>query len=181
MKRISRVIIPVFFVGVLALSGCSTGFGPAGAQTGSTVLTGTQPGQQAPDFQLKDVDGQVVSLSGLRGKPVLLNFWATWCPPCRSEMPLLQQTYEEWSAKGLVLLAVDIGESPATVKEFLSSNKLTLPVLLDSQQLVAEQYRISLIPTTLFIDKDGIIRQRIVGAFPDRAVIETELQKIMTQ
>ena len=85
---------------------------------------GTQVGNRAPGFQLNNLDGQSVSLSDFRGSPVLLNFWATWCGPCRFEMPFIQEIFEDkvWTDKGLKILAVDIGESPSDVKEFLNSN-----------------------------------------------------------
>ncbi|MBI3040282.1 MAG: TlpA family protein disulfide reductase, partial [Chloroflexi bacterium] len=81
-----------------------------------TIPEGIYIGNRAPDFQLQTLTGQTVSLSGLRGKPVLINFWATWCPPCKYEMPFLQQVHDSWSDKGLVLLAIDIGESSTTVE-----------------------------------------------------------------
>ncbi|MFC2048505.1 TlpA disulfide reductase family protein, partial [Chloroflexota bacterium] len=79
-------------------------------------------------------------LGDLMGKPVLLNFWATWCPPCRSEMPLLQEIYEGWSDKGLVLLAIDIGEHPTQVRKFLETHNLSIPVLLDTNGEVAQKF-----------------------------------------
>jgi thiol-disulfide isomerase/thioredoxin len=110
----------------------------------------------------------------------MLNFWATWCPPCRAEMPYLQQIHNEWTDRGLVLLAIDLGESSATVKSYLQSNNLSLPVLLDTRQEVGQKYNIRNIPTTFFIDKDGIIREIFFGAFPDKEIIERKLSKIIT-
>jgi peroxiredoxin len=143
-----------------------------------TVPQGNQIGNLAIDFQLKNLEGKTVSLSGLRGKPVLLNFWATWCPPCRSEMPYLQQIYNSYSAQGLELLEIDVGESASPVKQFLASNNLTLPVLLDTDKKVALAYGTAAIPTSLLIDKNGIIKQRIIGAFNNKAEIEQELSRI---
>lgn len=136
-------------------------------------------GEPAPDFQLENLDGQLISLSELRGKPVLINFWAIWCTFCHAEMPYLQQIYEEWSGKGLVVLAINIGESPPKVKEFLQALNLSLPVLLDTEQAVARKYNVPPIPTTFFIDSDGIIREKIIGAFPSKEAIEEHLNKIM--
>ena len=109
----------------------------------------------------------------------MLNFWATWCPPCRYEMPFLQEIYEEWSDKGLVLLTVDIGESSATVSDFMQDNRLSLPVLLDTSQVVAQRYNITAIPTTFFIDKDGIIQEKKIGAFTGKESIELYLGQII--
>ncbi len=131
----------------------------------------------APDFQLQSLDGQVVSLSSLRGKPVMLNFWATWCGPCRVEMPYIQEVFEdkEWTEQGLVILAINIGESSSTAREFMEDNGLTFTVLLDTDQSVAQHYGIRAIPTTLFIDKNGIIKYREIGAFTSRADIDWRL------
>ena len=133
----------------------------------------------APDFSLYDLEGKSVSLGDLRGSPVILNFWATWCGPCVYEMPLLQQVYEEWSAKGLVFLTINIGESASRVEDFLQGNNLSLPVLLDSNQEVALKYGIQYIPTTFFIDKDGAIQAAKVGPFTSKEMIEEGINKIM--
>lgn len=137
-------------------------------------------GNLAPDFSLLDLNGQAVSLSSLRGKPVLLNFWATWCGPCRQEMPYLQQINAEWAPKGLVLLAIDIGESSAQVKTFLETNDLSLPTLLDSNRTVSTRlYNITAIPTTFFIDKNGIIQQKKIGSFLNKEAIEKYVSQIV--
>ncbi|MDP2932262.1 MAG: TlpA disulfide reductase family protein [Chloroflexota bacterium] len=133
----------------------------------------------APDFKLADLNGNTVALSDLRGKPVLLNFWATWCPPCREEVPLIEEINQEWTSKGLVVLTVSLDDSADTVKDFVQNYGLTFTVLHDREQRVAQTYGIQGIPTTLFIDKDGNIRARTVGAFPNKAAIETGIKKIM--
>ncbi|MFC1903134.1 TlpA family protein disulfide reductase [Chloroflexota bacterium] len=140
---------------------------------------GTEIGNLAPDFPFQNQDGQFTSLGELQGKPVLINFWATWCPPCRSEMPYLQEIYDEWQNKGLVVLPIDIGESTSKVKEFMQRYNLSLPVLLDSKGETAAKYNIRGLPTTFFIDKDGIIRDKVIGAFQSKAQIEEKLGKIM--
>jgi len=152
----------------LVMAGCS----PSSAQ-------GVEVGNLAPDFQLPNLDGQTVSLSNLQGKPVLINFWATWCSPCRGEMPYIQEIYEEWSDKGLVVLTINIGESPSQVEKFMESQQLSLPVLLDTKQATAREYNIVGIPTTFFIDKDGIIQEKIIGAFQSKTQIEKRLSKII--
>ena len=108
-----------------------------------------------------------------------MNFWATWCGPCRGEMPYLEEIYQDWSDDELILLTVNYGESASQAKNFLQSNNLTLPVLLDSRKVVAEQYYITAIPTTFFIDKDGIIQDKVVGSFRDKASIESYINKII--
>jgi len=137
-----------------------------------------QPGKPALDFQFQTPEGQSTSLSNLKGKPVLLNFWATWCGPCRMEMPYLQQIYDEWQANELVLLTINIGESPSQVAEFMQGQGLSFPVLLDTKGEAVEKYGIRGIPTTFFIDRDGIIQEIKVGAFQSKAEIESSLSKL---
>lgn len=135
-------------------------------------------GKPAPDFQLPDLDGEEVNLNDFQGKPVLLNFWAGWCRPCEEEMPYLQQVYEEWSDQGLVVLTVNLGDSRSEVNRFMQSNQLSLPVLLDTKQSLTQKYNVVGIPTTFFIDKDGIARARKIGSFRSKQAIETELSQI---
>jgi len=134
-------------------------------------------GQPAPDFQFQDADEQLISLSDLQGSPVLLNFWATYCAPCRVEMPFLQQIYEGWQGTGLVLLAINIGESPSEVGGFMQSRGLSFPVVLDGKGVLAGQYGIKYIPTTFFIDSYGIIQEVKVGPFQSAAEIEDSLSR----
>ena len=143
-----------------------------------TPPQGTQVGDLAPDFQLLTLDQEPVSLGDLRGTPVVLNFWATYCSPCVQEMPMLEEAYQEYSDQGLILLAINIEGSKSKVNEFLLSQNLSLPVLLDTG-VVAERYGILYIPTTFFIDKDGIIQEKKIGAFFSEAELEEKLTKIM--
>ncbi len=179
MNKMPKAILPIILALVLLLAGCSAGSEPPDETSPTAPVEGSQVATLAPDFQLQNLDGQDISLSDLQGKPVLINFWATWCRPCVFEMPYLQQIYEEWSGRGLVLLTINIGESPPRIKEFLEAYNLSLPVLLDTKKNVARKYNITGIPTTFFIDKDGIIQERIVGAFPSKGAIEKHLSQII--
>ncbi len=116
------------------------------------------------EFQLKDLTGKEVRLSGLKGKVVLLNFWATWCGPCRSEMPSMQRLYAQLKGQGLEILAVDLQEDKATVARFVKELGLTFPVLLDTAGSVGTQYGARAIPTTYLFDRKGFIFARMVGA-----------------
>ncbi|GMO39906.1 MAG: hypothetical protein Ta2B_19700 [Termitinemataceae bacterium] len=109
------------------------------------------------DFTLKLTNGQSVTLSSLKGKVIFLNFWATWCPPCRAEMPSMEKLYQRFKDKGLEFIAVDISESSSDVQKFLNENKLTFPVALDSDHKVSDAYGIRYIPTTFIIDRSGKI------------------------
>lgn len=118
----------------------------------------------ALDFKLKDLNGKDVSLSDFKGKKLMLNFWASWCRPCMSEMPDIQKLYNETKDSDLVILAVNLSEDKATVKSFADINKYNFTILLDSEENVGRQYTITAIPTTFFIDKEGNIISTVKGA-----------------
>lgn len=121
-------------------------------------------GYLAPDFSLPSLGGQTVRLSDLRGKAVLLNFWATWCAPCRLEMPTMDKAYQEYKSRGLEILAVSLDAgSNSVVKNFMQELKLDFPVLLDPDMEVLRLYRMVGIPASFLIDKQGIVRHREVG------------------
>lgn len=117
-------------------------------------------GALAPNFTLKDLDGKDVSLSDLRGQVVLINFWATWCGPCRDEMPAIQSRYDRG---GFAVLAIDFAEDPLQVRSFLNELGVNLPALLDPDGRVQELYRVRGYPTSFFIDADGIVRFFHIG------------------
>jgi len=136
-------------------------------------------GRPAPDFTLQTVDGQRFTLSELRGQVVILNFWATWCPPCRAEMPALQEVYQAHRDDELIVLAVDQDEEPSLVESFRQELNLTFPLLLDPNYLVSDQYRVGLLPTTFFIDRRGVIRDVVLGGPMDRALIEDKIKPLL--
>lgn len=147
--------------------------------TGCTTPKCPDLNDVAPDFTLKTPEGQNMSLSDFRGKTVILNFWATWCGPCKLEMPFFQAVYEQRSADGLVVIAVDVMEDASTVGQFVSNMKLTFPVLLDIKSEVAQQFCLpQALPATLFIDKEGIVRAGKVGAFLNQQQIEDMLDSM---
>jgi len=119
---------------------------------------------KAMDFKLKDLNGKEVSLSDFKGKKIFLNFWASWCPPCKAEMPEMERLYEETKDSDLVILAVNLGDDKSTVQEFITNNKYNFKVLLDTDTNVASKYGIVSIPTSYFIDKDGKIINKHIGS-----------------
>lgn len=125
---------------------------------------GIEKGMHAPDFELETLDGDVVRLSDFRGEKVLLNFWATWCPPCRAEMPDMQKFHED---KDVVILAVDLTSTETdldNIPEFVEEFGVTFRILLDENDRVASLYEIQPIPTSYLIDSEGIVHNMAVGA-----------------
>jgi len=127
------------------------------------VQVGTEKGDLAPDFSLKDINGNTVTLSKLRGRKVILNFWATTCPYCKIEMPELNKFYQNHK-KDVVLLAIDIGEEKSTVENYLEGKGYGFTILLDSDAKTAINYKVQFIPMSFFIDEKGIIRSISNGA-----------------
>jgi peroxiredoxin len=124
-----------------------------------------KPGLPAPDFSYPGLDGKVVSLSDFRGKVVFLNIWATWCPPCREEMPSMEKLYKELSGEAFEILAVSIDALGAkVVAPFMKEYKLSFPALLDPQGTVQQLYGTTGLPESFIIDKEGIIAEKIIGA-----------------
>lgn len=113
-------------------------------------------------FELVDLEGDLIKLSDFRGKWILLNFWATWCPPCRQEMPLLAETHEKYSPD-LVVLGVNSMETDDEVRAFVERSSISFPIVFDSDGQTGQQYLIHGLPTTLFIDREGVLRIRHVG------------------
>ncbi|MFQ6101674.1 MAG: peroxiredoxin family protein [Anaerolineae bacterium] len=128
------------------------------------LLPAPIPGHLAPDFTLPDLAGNELRLSDLKGQVVLVNFWATWCPNCRRELPALNTVYQELKNQGLVVVAVDIQESLSHVAAFVEEHQLSFPIVLDSDGSVAQQYRVQGVPTSFVVDREGVIQETHVGA-----------------
>lgn len=134
----------------------STGIAVSDDQTGIAL------GDRAPDFKVQTMDGEEVNLSDYKGKKVFLNFWATWCPPCKAEMPHMQAFYEE-QPEDVEILAVNLEESTEKAADFAKQYELTFPILMDADGTVAETYEVYTIPTTYVLNEDGTVHQKIVG------------------
>lgn len=120
-------------------------------------------GKKAPDLILRDINNRPFNLSSLRGRVVILNFWATWCPPCRAEMPSLNNLYRELRNRGLEVVAVSADRSDSAVRDYVSRNKLDFTVLIDPDNRVSREFKVFSIPTTFLIDRNGIIIERFLG------------------
>ena len=122
-------------------------------------------GEPAPNFRLRDLNGHSVALSDLRGKVVLLNFWATWCGPCRVEMPAMEELYRTFSRNDFEILAVSTDAQGASVtRPFQQENHLTFPILHDADYRVGLTYGARSLPMTFMVDRQGIVRHQIFGA-----------------
>ena len=143
---------------------------------------GLNVGQQAPDFVWKDSSGTETRLSDYRGKAVMINFFATWCAPCRAETPDLQALYQQKQAEGFVVLMVnsDSTESAKQVSDYAQNFRLSLPVLSDAKSLVGKRYQVRGLPTSYFIDKSGIIRDFVPGGL-DRNGMLRRVNRLLQQ
>jgi peroxiredoxin len=130
------------------------------------VIAGVTKGKTAPDFALQSMSGENVRLSEMRGKVVMVNFWATWCAPCRKEMPLLDELYKKHSSSGFVLLGVNIDNSQDKAKKMAKKLGVTFPVLFDTKKNVSESYGVSAMPFTVILDKGGRVKHVHKGYLP---------------
>ncbi|WP_027965033.1 redoxin domain-containing protein [Halalkalibacillus halophilus] len=127
------------------------------------IEVGLDLGSEAPDFELETLEGEIVQLSDYRGQKVMINFWATWCPPCRAEMPDMQSVYEDEEVE---ILAVNLSSTEAArsdVVNFVDDFGLTFPILLDKYEEVANLYEISPVPTSYLVDTNGVIQFKMIG------------------
>jgi cytochrome c biogenesis protein CcmG/thiol:disulfide interchange protein DsbE len=155
----------------------SAGAGQALALAGAAAGPAPKVGEPAPDFTLPNLRGEPVQLAGLQGRPVLINFWATWCPPCRAEMPDLDEVARERGA-GLVVLAVNLEEEPLAIAAYLRTLGVGgVTPLSDPNGAIFRQYRVSGLPTTVSIDREGVVREIHVGPLTRRG-IQTRVARI---
>lgn len=135
-------------------------------------------GEVAPNFVLKDMEGNEVELHDLRGKGVFLNFWATVCPPCVYEMPYMESNFQKYKDQGIEVIAVNFDEQPIRIERFVERLNLTFPILLDPGLQVSQLYGVRELPATFLIDEDGIVIERRVGALSEQ-MVEDYVQRIV--
>jgi cytochrome c biogenesis protein CcmG, thiol:disulfide interchange protein DsbE len=140
-----------------------------------------RPGFYAPDFELLSPNGDALRLSDLRGKPVILNLWASWCPPCKAEMPALENVHQDYEASGLVVLGVNMTyqDSAASAIQFLANEGLTFPVVMDVDGSVGRRYQMRALPTTFFIERSGIIHSMEVGGPLPEALLRAKAIELL--
>jgi cytochrome c biogenesis protein CcmG, thiol:disulfide interchange protein DsbE len=152
----------------------------SGAST-SGKIPAPQKGFLAPDFELKTPKGETVKLSDLRGQAVLVNLWASWCPPCRAEMETIEKIYHEYQDQGFTVLAVNMTyqDEPLKVMPFVNEHGLTFPILLDETGEMANAYQLRSLPSSFFIDREGLINEVVVGGPMSEALLQTRIEEIL--
>ena len=172
----------ILFIGILILgaawtllSADKTGKSTAG------LIPAPQKGFLAPDFTLETPDGETITLSDLRGQAVLVNFWATWCPPCRAEMSAFQEAYQDYKDQGFVIVAVNttLQDNPADIAAFIAEYGLNFPVVLDVEGKANRLYQVQSLPTSFFIDKEGVISEIVIGGPIAEALIRSRIEELI--
>ncbi len=149
--------------------------------TQAANITAPQQGFLAPNLSLETLDGKKVALSDFKGKVVLVNFWASWCPPCKAEMQAIQNTYQAYQAQGLVVLAVNatFEDSTDSARSFASAADLTFPVLTDPNGDASRLYHIDALPTSFFVDRQGKIQRVVVGGPMPEALLRSQVEQML--
>jgi cytochrome c biogenesis protein CcmG/thiol:disulfide interchange protein DsbE len=150
------------------------------APSGSVIVIGRNPlvGQTAPDFSLQTLDGQTVTLSALRGRPVIVNFWASWCVPCREEFPLLVSAYEKYAPRGLQIVGVIHDDGPQTATDFARSFGATWPLVQDPGNATYDAYLGFSVPMSFYIGRDGVIKTLSYGP-PPSGFLDDQINEIL--
>ena len=147
------------------------------------LLSLPHQGFQAPDFNLQTLNGDTITLSELHGHPIIINLWASWCPPCRAEMPALESVYQDYQDQGIIILAVNATnqDNIDEAKEFIKMHNLTFPILLDVNGEVSRLYQLRSLPTTYFVDGDGKIQEIVIGGPMAEALLRVRIEKLLKE
>ncbi len=178
-----RSLWPIVILGlVAALFGFGTGLiiiaasnrqaaAPAAAQP-APVMRFLRENEPVPDFTLNTLDGRAVSLTDFRGQPVLINFWATWCPPCLEETPELAAAYDALKERGVAFIGIGMQDETSKLRQFVDDHRVPYTIVEDPLGKVGDQYRVLGMPTTFIVDKDGLLRKSIQGAVNQEQIME---------
>ena len=179
MRPLQRRVLYFFILG-LGLLWIYLSAGKSNASP-TEIVAAPQKGFLAPDFELATSTGETVKLSDLRGQAVLVNLWATWCPPCREEMRSIEKVYNEYKDQGFVVLAVNMTYQDDTQKiiPFVTERGLTFPILLDETGDMANDYQMRSLPSSFFIGRDGIINEVVIGGPMAEALLRTRVEGIL--
>ena len=166
MRKLAFIVLLVV-VGALLAAGCRTGDGDSSASKDPVAL---RPGRIASDFTIPLFDGGTFTLSEQRGKVVLVNFWASWCPPCREEAPVLERAWQKYKDKGFILVGVDIWDNEKDARSFLQEFRISYPNGPDNNGEIAIEYGLTGVPESWFLNKDGRLVRRWVGPLTDQQI-----------
>lgn len=174
-RRIIYAMILTLGIVWIFLSADRSGISTAGE------IAAPQQGFLAPDFELKTPTGESIRLSNLRGQAVLINLWTTWCPPCRAEMKSIEKVYQEYRDEGFTVLAVNMTyqDDPSAVMPFVQEQGLSFPILLDETGEIANSYQLRSLPSSFFIDRNGIISEVVIGGPMAEALLRTRIEDIL--
>ena len=182
MPALSSRTFPVLSV-ILLLTGAAwiwLSRAPAEGTTGG-LIPAPQRGFLAPDFALETADGEVIRLSELRGRPVVVNLWASWCTPCREEMPALERVYQAYQEQGVVILGVNstVQDERQRAIDFAAEQGLTFPIVFDTDGEATRLYQVRALPTTYFIDAQGIIQEVVTGGPMAEALLRIRVEQLI--
>ena len=166
MRKLAFIVLLVV-VGALLAAGCGTGDGDSSASKDPAAL---RPGRVASDFTVALFDSGTFTLSEQRGKVVLVNFWASWCPPCREEAPVLERAWQKYKDKGFILVGVDIWDNDKDARSFLQEFRISYPNGPDNNGEIAIEYGLTGVPESWFLNKDGRLVRRWVGPLTDQQI-----------
>ncbi len=177
-RRWTTVMIAIL---ILSVGWTFASRAPSAATTGGAPPPNPREGFSAPDFTLDLLDGGQLRLSDLRGQSVVINFWASWCPPCRAEMPAIEKVYQAYKDRGLVVLAVNttFQDNEAAAAAFVREFGLTFLIPLDRDGSVSQRYQLRGLPSTFFVDRNGIIRSVVIGGPMSEALIQSKVEELL--
>ncbi len=177
-SRLKLLLVVVLGLGGLGLGLTDT---PVSRYVQS-FLAAPREGAPAPNFTLSTLDNETITLSDLRGQVIILNLWTSWCPPCREEMPTLNEVYQTYKDDGLVVLAVNstVQDREAAAREFAAEYAFDFPILLDHDGIVTRAYQLQSLPTTFFIDRRGVIQAIVPGGPLRVSYIEAKISPLLT-
>lgn len=162
MKKLIGLLLSGLVVGIGIVYFITSGVHFVGQQDATRLNRPPVVGEEIPELVLENLNGEAIDIAGLFGKPLIINFWATWCPPCKEEMPLLQD-FSQANQESISVIGINAMELKTVVKEYVQANEITFTILLDNDGQGQETYRILGLPTTYFVDKDGILRAQHIG------------------
>lgn len=177
MNRTQRII---FYILVL-IAGASWIALSSQTEESIELAAAPQAGFPAPDFTLKTAEGETYTLSALKGQAVLINVWATWCPPCKAEMPAIEKMYNEYKDQGFTVLAINstFQDDPLQIKPFTEEYNLSFPVLLDETSDISRAYQVRSLPSSYFVNRHGMITEVVIGGPMSEALLRTRIEEAL--